>query len=113
MNAFGKIFMRQGILLEYFLGDRVQGVDRFAAHPRHFPSQVPLHPGKTYHHLVLLQGSSLDCLMRGFWLPLDALCRYKTEGFLILLVLLLENAGCHHYLNGHLEQRGYDVPLNC
>ena len=38
---FGKIFMRQGILLGHFLCDRVQGVERFAAHPRHFPSQVP------------------------------------------------------------------------
>ena len=41
---FGKIFMRQGILLGHFLCDRVQGVERFAAHPRPFPSQVP-HPG--------------------------------------------------------------------
>ena len=38
---FGKIFMRQGILLGYFLCDRVQGVERFATHPRHFPCQVP------------------------------------------------------------------------
>ena len=38
---FGKIFMRQGILLGNFLCDRVQGVERFATHPRHFPSQVP------------------------------------------------------------------------
>ena len=38
---FGKIFMRQGILLDNFLCDRVQGVERFATHPRHFPSQVP------------------------------------------------------------------------
>ena len=27
--------MRQGILLGDFLCDRVQGVERFAAHPRH------------------------------------------------------------------------------
>ena len=39
---FGKIFMRQGILLGHFLCDRVQGVERFAAHSRHFPSQVLL-----------------------------------------------------------------------
>ena len=38
---FNKICMRQGILLGNFLCDRVQGVERFAAHPRHFPSQVP------------------------------------------------------------------------
>ena len=38
---FGKIFIRQGILLGKFLCDRVQGVERFATHPRHFPSQVP------------------------------------------------------------------------
>ena len=38
---FGKIFMRRGILLGHFLCDRVQGVERFATHPRHFPSQVP------------------------------------------------------------------------
>ena len=38
---FRKIFMRQGILLGIFLCDRVQGDDRFATHPRHFPSQVP------------------------------------------------------------------------
>ena len=38
---FGKIFMRQGILLGHFLCGRVQGVERFAALPRHFPSQVP------------------------------------------------------------------------
>ena len=41
---FGKIFMRQGILLGHFLCDRVQGVERFAAHPGHFPSQVPPPP---------------------------------------------------------------------
>ena len=33
--------MRQGTLLGHFLCDRVQGVERFAAHLRHFPSQVP------------------------------------------------------------------------
>ena len=33
--------MRQVILLGHFLCDRVQGEERFAAHPRHFPSQVP------------------------------------------------------------------------
>ena len=33
--------MRQGILLGNFLCDRVQGVERFATHTRHFPSQVP------------------------------------------------------------------------
>ena len=38
---FGKKFMRQGILFGHFLCDRVQGVERFATHPRHFPSQVP------------------------------------------------------------------------
>ena len=38
---FGKIFMRQGMLLGHFLCDRVQGVESFATHPRHFPSQVP------------------------------------------------------------------------
>ena len=38
---FGKIFMRQGMLLGHFLCDRVQGAERFATHPRHFPSQVP------------------------------------------------------------------------
>ena len=36
-----KFFMRQGILLGNFLCDRVQGVERFATHPRHFPCQVP------------------------------------------------------------------------
>ena len=36
--------MRQGILLGNFLCDRVQGVERFATHPRHFPSQVPPPP---------------------------------------------------------------------
>ena len=40
-----KILMRQGILLGNFLCDRVQGVQRFATHPRHFPSQVPPPPG--------------------------------------------------------------------
>ena len=38
-----KNFMRQGILLGHFLCDRVQGVERFAAHLRHFPSQVCSH----------------------------------------------------------------------
>ena len=38
---FGKIFMRQGILLGNSLCDRVQGIERFATHPRHFPGQVP------------------------------------------------------------------------
>ena len=38
---FGKIFMRQGILLGHFLCDRVQGVESFATHPRHFPSHTP------------------------------------------------------------------------
>ena len=42
---FGKILMRQGIFLGNFLCDRVQGVERFATHPRHFPSQVPPPPG--------------------------------------------------------------------
>ena len=37
---FGKNVMRQSILLGHFLCDRVQGVERFAAQPRHFPSQV-------------------------------------------------------------------------
>ena len=37
--------MRQGILLGHFLCDRVQDVERFARHPRHFPSQVPPPPG--------------------------------------------------------------------
>ena len=32
-NTFGEIFMRQGMLLEYLLCDRVQGVERFATHP--------------------------------------------------------------------------------
>ena len=32
--------MKQWILAK-FLCDRVQGVERFATHPRHFPSQVP------------------------------------------------------------------------
>ena len=41
----GKISMPQGILLGHVLYDRVQGVERFAAHPRHFPSQVPSGPG--------------------------------------------------------------------
>ena len=41
MYAFGKIFIRQGILLGHFLCDRVQSVEKFATHPRHFPSQVP------------------------------------------------------------------------
>ena len=35
----GKIFMRRGILLGHFLWDRVQGVESFATHPHHFPSQ--------------------------------------------------------------------------
>ena len=43
---FGKIFMRQGILLGNFFCDRVQSVERFATHPRHFPSQVPPPPGQ-------------------------------------------------------------------
>ena len=38
---FGKIFMRQGVPLGNVLCDRVQGVERFATHPHHFPSQVP------------------------------------------------------------------------
>ena len=33
---FGKFLMRQGILLGHFLCDRVQGVERFAAHRGHF-----------------------------------------------------------------------------
>ena len=39
--CFWQILMRQSILLVYFLCDKVQGVERFAAHPRHFPSQIP------------------------------------------------------------------------
>ena len=38
---FGKMFMRQGIHLGHFLCDRIQGVERFATHPHHFPSQAP------------------------------------------------------------------------
>ena len=41
---FGKIFMGQVIHLGHLLCDRVQGVERFAAHPRHFPIQVHLGP---------------------------------------------------------------------
>ena len=37
---FLKKFLRQGTLLGYFLCDRVQDVERFATHPRHFPNQV-------------------------------------------------------------------------
>ena len=44
---FGKNSMRQGILLGHFLCDRVQGVESFATHPCHFPSQVPLPWGTT------------------------------------------------------------------
>ena len=46
-NGFWQIFMRQGILLGHFLCDRVQGVESFATHPRHFPSQVPTPGSKT------------------------------------------------------------------
>ena len=38
--TFGKIVMRRGILLGHFLCGRVRVVERFSAHPRHFPSQV-------------------------------------------------------------------------
>ena len=41
---FGKIFMRQGMLLGHFVCDRVQVVESFATHSRHFPSQVPPPP---------------------------------------------------------------------
>ena len=41
----GKSFMRQGIFSGNFLCDRVQGVEWFATHPRHFSSQVPPPPG--------------------------------------------------------------------
>ena len=37
----GVLFLRHPVLLGHFLCDRVQSVERFAAHPRHFPSQVP------------------------------------------------------------------------
>ena len=43
---FGKIFMRQRrYTFGQFLCDRIQGAERFATHPRHFPSQVS--PGPT------------------------------------------------------------------
>ena len=38
---FGKSFMRQGMLLEHLLCERVKSVEKFAANPRHFPSQEP------------------------------------------------------------------------
>ena len=40
-----EIFMRQGIPLAHFLSDRMQGVEKFSTHPRHFPSQVLPPPG--------------------------------------------------------------------
>ena len=48
MYTFGKIGMRQGILFGHFSCDRVPGVQVFATHSRHFPSQVPQPPGKHY-----------------------------------------------------------------
>ena len=44
MYTFGKIFMRQDILLGHFLSDRGQSAERFSACPHHFPSHV-LPPG--------------------------------------------------------------------
>ena len=41
MYTLGKIFVRQGIFAT-FLCDRVQGLERLFAHPRHLPCQVPL-----------------------------------------------------------------------
>ena len=38
---FGKNFYATGYTYRVFLWDRVQGVESFATHPRHFPSQVP------------------------------------------------------------------------
>ena len=41
--------MQQGMLFEaYFLCKRVQGVERFATHPFHFPSQVTPPQGFKY-----------------------------------------------------------------
>ena len=51
---FGKIFMRQNILLGHSLCDRVQDVERFATHPHHFPSQVPFRAPGSRHPLKLL-----------------------------------------------------------
>ena len=45
MYTFDKIFMRQGMLLGYFVCDRILGVERFATHPRHFLSQITPPPG--------------------------------------------------------------------
>ena len=58
---FGKIFMRQGILLGHFLCDRVQDVDGFAAHPRHFPNQVP--PGTAAQGMMLKIGQQSSSAM--------------------------------------------------
>ena len=52
--------MRQGILLGNLLCDRVQDVERFATHPRHFLSEVPafcLDRGRVnYLHYILEVG---------------------------------------------------------
>ena len=63
---FGKIFMQHGILLGHFLCDRVQGVERFAAHPRHFPSQVP--PPRVNISLLVAKMSSRKDFQQSDWL---------------------------------------------
>ena len=53
---FGKILM-QCVLLDHFLCDRVQGVERFATHAVTSPSQVPPPPG---HHKEMSEISALN-----------------------------------------------------
>ena len=67
---FGKIFMRQGILLGHFLCDRVQGVESFATYPSHIPSQVPPSPAimfenysKDYKVLAPAEGEAFSFIL--------------------------------------------------
>ena len=66
---FGKIFMRQSILLGHFLCDRVQGVESFATHPRHFPSRVPPRVSNSLKQIIsrnhTIQGSSHKLRLSG------------------------------------------------
>ena len=63
-----EIFMRQSIHLAHFVCDRVQGVERFSTHTRHFPSQVPPPPGGLYLHQPVENDKNIgNCYLDAAW----------------------------------------------
>ena len=64
MYTASKILLIQGILLWRFLCDRVQGVERSVANPRHFPCHVPLQAWNSFlQNLTRVCSLEAKCLV--------------------------------------------------